>query len=86
MHPPSDSPATVWCRSASRYAERPIAFLWEGERRRVVQVLAQWRDPNGVGFQVLADDGNAYVLHYNEPSAVWEITPSPPPTSHQATK
>ncbi len=86
MHSPTSSPATVWCRSESRYAERPIAFLWEGQQRRVVQVLAQWRDPHGVGFQILADDGNAYRLHYHQPSAVWEVIPSPLPLNPQATR
>ncbi len=68
------SPAVqVWCRSESRYAERPTAFALEGERIAVARILAQWREPSGPVFRVLGDDGSVYVLEYHEALAVWQL-------------
>ncbi len=67
------SPARVWCRSESRYAERPTAFLWEGQRVDVLRVLAQWRDPLGLGFRVLGADQGVYVLRYEQGLEAWTV-------------
>ena len=75
MNPSSAPTATVWCRSERHYAERPVAFLWEGQRRRVVRVVAQWREPAGPAFHVLADDNWLYELRYDEAHQTWTITP-----------
>ena len=74
MTTPGIPSATVWCRSESRYAERPTAFTWEGERVAVARILAQWREPAGMVFRVLGDDGGVYLLQYHEARAVWQIT------------
>ncbi len=67
-------PAQVWCRSESRYAERPTAFVWEGQRVEVQHILAQWREPAGPGFRVLATNRGIYTLQYDEASQTWRIT------------
>ncbi len=69
--------AQVWCRSESRYAERPVAFVWEGQRMEVRQILAQWREPAGPGFRVLAEDHRVYTLQYDEASQAWSVTEYP---------
>jgi len=75
MTTPGIPSATVWCRSESRYAERPVAFLREGQRVAVQRVLAQWREPSGPVFRVLAEDGGVYLLQYHEALAVWQLEP-----------
>ena len=72
--PPPPTPTQVWCRAESRYAERPLAFLWQGQRVEVTQILAQWREPAGLGFRVLANNGGLYELRYNEATQTWTLT------------
>ncbi len=65
----------VECRSDSRYAERPLAFVWEGQRQKVAEILAQWRSPAGMNFRVRIESGNVYDLCYDEAQDRWTISP-----------
>jgi hypothetical protein len=38
-------PALVECHAGYRYAQRPVAFSWLGERKLVEAVLDQWLTP-----------------------------------------
>ena len=61
---------TVECYAGHRYPERPLAFMWQGERLAVTQVERQWRTPTGLSFLVrAAGDGGRFVLTYTEPPA-----------------
>jgi hypothetical protein len=63
----------VECRSEAAYAERPLAFTWQGQRREVAQVLERWRAPAGKGFRVRTQDGGTFTLLYDEHDDVWQI-------------
>jgi hypothetical protein len=65
----------VECHSGFEYAERPVAFEWEGERLGVKQIENQWRIPGGKCFRVLAEDGRKFELFYGELYDEWRIHP-----------
>lgn len=66
-------PALVECRSDYTYAQRPSALTWEGRRRAVAVVEAEWRAPNGKGFRVRTVDGAVFVVTYVEQFDEWQI-------------
>jgi hypothetical protein len=63
----------VECISSHTYAERPIAFWWEGERQEVKLIENQWRTPAGVGFRVRTVQGQVFELFYGENEDEWTI-------------
>jgi hypothetical protein len=63
----------VECRSDSQYAERPLALTWQGERLEITEILARWRSPAGVGFQVQVKSGALFELFYDEADDRWHI-------------
>lgn len=64
-------PVAVECYSGYTFAERPMAFVWEGRRYRVERVLRQWRSPDGSGFRVLTFDGAQFQLAYDKNQDRW---------------
>jgi hypothetical protein len=64
----------VECYSGSHYAERPLAFSWEGQRHEVAAIEAEWRTPDGRCFQVRTREDLRFLLAYNESSDEWQIT------------
>ena len=67
---------TVECHAGFRYAERPRAFLWEGQRLEVAQVQARARTPQGFWFRVRTADGRLFELVYREAQDSWLIEPA----------
>ena len=65
----------VECYSGYGYAERPCAFYLEGQKFEVVEVLSQWRLPNGICFRVRTDQESFHQLNYDEVNEEWEILP-----------
>ncbi len=65
----------VECRSDSEYAERPIAFFWDGERLAVEQILDRRRMPEGKRFTVQAVGGGIYDLVYDQAEDAWTVSP-----------
>ena len=63
----------VECYSGSAYAERPIAFRWEGQRLYINDIQDRWRAPGLLCFKVAIEDGRRFELIYNELNDVWEI-------------
>ncbi len=66
--------------SGYRLHERPLRFRVEGSWKSVVKILSRWREPEGLGFTVLAEDGRQYRLNYNQKDDLWEaslMTPDP---------
>lgn len=63
----------VECHSGTTYGERPIAFLWEGERLRIVEIEARWRLPDGRKFRVRVEDDRIFELYYVEQVDEWQI-------------
>ena len=61
------------CYAGYRGEQEPLAF-WLGERRLTVRdVVDRWVAPEQRWFKVDANDGNVYVLRYDELSEAWEI-------------
>jgi hypothetical protein len=65
--------ATVECHSGSRYAERPLAFAWEGQHHEIAAIEAEWRTPEGLCFQVRTPEALRFVVVYHEISDDWQI-------------
>lgn len=63
----------VFCRSGYEFAERPTAFIWEGERIQINELVARWRTPDGKRFLVQTVDNRIFTLVFIESSAVWRI-------------
>jgi hypothetical protein len=63
----------VECRSEAAYAERPLAFTWQGRRQEVAEVISNWRTPAGKAFRVIAESGAVFDLYYDEHSDKWQI-------------
>ena len=64
----------VECYSGSRYAERPIAMHWQGQRLEIRQVLYGWRSPDGPAFDVLVAGDRRLRLELDENSDCWSVT------------
>ena len=69
----------VFCHSGHEYAERPTAFMWDGERLTIERVTARWRTPQGKCFLVQTGDGSTFTLQYDEISSEWLIQPGNKP-------
>jgi len=63
----------VECRSDFAYAQRPIAFVWQGRRIEVQQVLNSWRSPSGISFTVLTEEQSVFTLTYLDSDDHWSI-------------
>jgi hypothetical protein len=61
----------VTCYSGARYAERPVAFQYAGERLQVSAVMRTWREPAALFFLVQTSDGRRFRLAYEEESGRW---------------
>ena len=56
-----------------RGEQEPRAF-WLGERRLDVhEIVDRWIGPDQRWFKVRADDGDLYILRYDELPGVWEL-------------
>ena len=65
--------ALVECRSDWSYAQRPLAFQWEGQRRVIEEISATKRTPDGMRFVVRTNEGETFELSYDESTDQWEI-------------
>jgi hypothetical protein len=63
----------VACYSGARYAERPVAFQYAGERLQVSAVMRTWREPAALLFLVQTSDGRRFRLAYEEESSRWSV-------------
>jgi len=60
--------------SGHRLHERPLRFWQEGAWYKVIQVLDRWQEPGVLGFKVLAEDDQEYILEYNKEQDVWKVS------------
>jgi hypothetical protein len=67
--------AAVECYSGYDYPQRPVAFVWLGERLEVTQIDAERRTPEGKGFWVRTRDGQVFDLFYRALYDQWDINP-----------
>lgn len=66
-------PIHVECYAGYRAEQEPIAFRLGDRRLEVRAIVDRWYAPTRRWFKVDADDGNVYVLRYDEASDAWEI-------------
>jgi hypothetical protein len=65
--------ANVRCYAGASYPERPVAFEWEGQWLEVAELIRQARVPEGLLFEVLAEDGRKYRLDWDPRNDEWVI-------------
>ena len=63
----------VECRSDWAYAQRPLAFTWQGHRRQVKEIITSQRTPTGIDFLVRTNEDELFTLSYNENTDQWNI-------------
>jgi hypothetical protein len=57
-----------------RAEESPRAFVLGRRRVEVVEVIDRWLALQHRYFKVRGDDGDIYILRYDVPSDIWELT------------
>jgi hypothetical protein len=50
--------------SGHTYAQRPVAFTWDGQKYQVETVLSEWKTPDGKIFLVRTTGGEEFELVY----------------------
>ncbi len=63
----------VECRSDFEYAQRPVAFYWQGTRLNVVEIISQARNPSGSSFRVRTEEPGIYELFYDINADQWSV-------------
>jgi hypothetical protein len=54
--------------------ERPVRFRFDTREVEIVQNIDQWYGPDYCYFKIKGDDGNLYILRFDEARAEWELT------------
>lgn len=67
---------TVTCHAGASYPERPVSFLWQGERLPVVEIITEWQTPQGKNFLVETESELVFELRYFQESNTWQINPA----------
>ena len=70
-----DVAGKVECYSGSEYAERPLAFYWQGERLKIQKILNEFITPQGKTFRVLTFGRREFTLSYDQQLDRWKIDP-----------
>ena len=63
----------VECYSGYRAHERPTRFALSGAWRQVIEIEDRWYGPSSLYFKVRADDGDLYILRYDEDQDIWSL-------------
>lgn len=63
----------VECLSGYKLNERPIKFWIGSDVFFIESIQEQWYGPEAAYFRVHADDGNSYVLSYNNTDDEWTL-------------
>ncbi len=69
------STVAVKALASASEADRPLAFVYAGQRYRVAQVIRRDRTPQHLVFIVRCSTGAAFRLTYHLSSADWQIYP-----------
>jgi hypothetical protein len=64
---------TVECYAGYMSPERPRAFVWQGERVEVVEVLVRGRLPGEHWFRVRSGGGEFFDLTYTIETDEWHV-------------
>src|SRR2546430_14993346 len=52
----------------------PVRFRFDGREIEIVEIVDQWYGPNYCYFKIKGNDGNLYILRFDEGRAEWELT------------
>lgn len=52
--------------SGHTYAQRPVAFTWEGRKYQVETILSEWKTPDGKIFLVCTTSDEEFELVYQD--------------------
>jgi len=70
----------VECHSGYKTNERPVAFMYQGERREIQEIVDRWYEggldpgrPVIDYFKVKTTDGKIYLLRYLSAFDTWSI-------------
>lgn len=70
----------VECYSGFKANEHPVAFIYQGDRLEIQEIVDRWHEggldssrPVIDYFKVRAADGNVYFLRYQSGSDVWSL-------------
>ncbi len=69
----ADAGAAVIARAGHAYPEEPVAFNWGGERREVLWLVREWRQPGAKLYLVVDDRGARFRLTYFEWAGEWRV-------------
>jgi hypothetical protein len=68
------------CYSGYKASERPVAFTFQGRRRKVVEIIDRWYEggikaeqPKADYFKVRAAEGDIFLLRYLSLFDSWSI-------------
>ena len=64
---------TVESYAGSKADEYPLRFHIHGRKIEINRIIDRWLTPGRRCFKVLADDGNVYVLEYDEINDSWNL-------------
>lgn len=75
-----DKELLVECYSGFKAHERPVVFIYQGERREIKDIADRWYEGNPDSsrpvidyFKVRTTDGNVYFLRYRSDSDTWSL-------------
>jgi hypothetical protein len=62
--------------------EMPVRFRFGARDIKIVETVDQWYGPVYCYFKIKGDDGNFYILRFDEGRAEWELTMFQTPGAH----
>jgi hypothetical protein len=72
-----NEPVVVETRIDSDGGVHPVAFHWQGERKRVASVGRSWSEAGERRFLVMTSDEKVYDLAYLPDQAAWRLRRRP---------
>jgi hypothetical protein len=64
--------------------EMPVRFRFGRREVEIVETVDQWYGPDYCYFKIKDNDGNLYILRFDEGRAEWELTMFQSPGPHSA--
>jgi hypothetical protein len=52
----------------------PVRFRFDGREIEIVEIVDQWYGPDYCYFKIKGNDGNLYILRFDEGRVEWELT------------
>ena len=63
----------VECYAGYKAEQEPRVLVFGDTRRRVIEIVDRWHDPDASYFKVNAEDGHSYLLRYDSREDTWSI-------------